>query len=64
MIRRIVLTADEGKIITDGENYARTFNIPETVDENKYYEITEDEYNAMKAEDIEEINEDTEETGE
>ena len=45
MRKQITLYADKGKILTDGENYASTVSLAVGADENKYYEITEEEYN-------------------
>ena len=45
-----VLYADDGKIITDGENYWESFvRLAEDADESKFYEITKEEYEAMTA---------------
>lgn len=40
------LYADEGKFITDGENYWKVVRIAEDADESSFYEITEEEYEA------------------
>lgn len=48
MIKRIMLTASEGMILTDGETYGTTIYLAEGADENAYYEITEEEFNAMQ----------------
>ena len=50
-----VLYADEGKRITDGENYWEDFvRLAEDADESAFYEITEADYKAMFP-DLEEI---------
>ena len=40
----ILLRAGKGKILTDGENYGKTISLAEGVPVDKYYEITEEEY--------------------
>lgn len=54
MIARIVIYADEGKILTNGEIYGKQIFLADGIDEGDFYEITEDEY-------FEEINKDSEE---
>ena len=44
------LTASEGHILTDGENYARVTYLAQGVDPSKWYEITEAEYERIMAE--------------
>ena len=41
---QIILTADEGKLLTDGEDYIKQIRLPETADEYIWHEITEEEY--------------------
>ena len=43
------LYADKGKFITDGENYWKMVRIAEDADESSFYEITEEEYEAIIA---------------
>lgn len=43
-ITRIKLTASEGHILTDGENYGRIVYLAQGNDGEKWYEITEEEY--------------------
>ena len=43
------LYADDGKRITDGENYWKMVRIAEDADEADFYEITEEEYEAIIA---------------
>ena len=43
-ITRIELTASEGHILTDGENYGRVVYLASGDDGSKWYEITEEEY--------------------
>ena len=40
----IIIRADEGKWLTDGENYGKTISLAEGVFPNDYYEITDEEY--------------------
>lgn len=56
-ITRIKLTAGEGMILTDGEIYGKELFLAVGADEDKYYEITEEEYNEMFKETTEEIEE-------
>lgn len=53
-ITRIKLTASEGHILTDGENFGRIVFLASGDEENGWYEITEEEYleNAKEEEDI------------
>lgn len=43
-ITRIKLTASEGHILTDGENYGRIVYLAQGDEGEKWYEITEEEY--------------------
>lgn len=43
-ITRIRLTASEGHILTDGENYGRVVYLASGDDGSKWYEIAETEY--------------------
>lgn len=43
-ITRIKLTASEGHILTNGENYGRIVYLAQGDDGDKWYEITEEEY--------------------
>jgi hypothetical protein len=49
-ITRIKLTASEGHILTDGENYGRIVYLAQGDDGEKWYEITEKEYNKIMKE--------------
>ena len=42
------LYADEGKFITDGENYWKMVRIAEDADESSFNEITDAEYAALQ----------------
>ena len=43
MITQIILKADEGKVLTDGETFGTTIVLPESANQNVWYEITEEE---------------------
>lgn len=40
----VKIRAKDGYILTDGVNYAETFDLAENTDVDKYYEITQEEY--------------------
>ena len=46
-ITRIKLTASEGHILTDGETYGRIVYLASGDEGEKWYEITEKEYNKI-----------------
>ena len=43
-MKRKVLKATDGMILTDGVNFGREVYLAEGADENSWYEITEEEY--------------------
>lgn len=43
-IKQIILTADEGMYLTNGETYGKTVVLPESANVNDWSEITEAEY--------------------
>lgn len=43
-IKQIILTADKGMYLTNGETYGRTVILPETARIDDWREITEEEY--------------------
>ena len=45
---QITIRADEGKWLTDGENYGKTISLAEGISVDRYYEITDEEYEAIK----------------
>ena len=49
MRERIMLFADEGKVITDGTNFGKTVILAEGMSADKYTEITDEEYKAEMA---------------
>ena len=46
-IKQIILTADEGMYLTNGETYGKTVILPESVNIDDWYEITDIEYNRI-----------------
>jgi hypothetical protein len=53
---RTVLVADEGMMLTDGENYGRVVYLAVGADASAWYEITQEEYKLRIAKDDETIN--------
>lgn len=49
MKKRIVITADEGKVLTDGEIYGKSIFLAEGASSNDFHEITEEEYKRILA---------------
>jgi CMP-N-acetylneuraminic acid synthetase len=47
-IKQIILTADDGKYLTNGETYGKTVVLPETANASEWYEITDAEYEARQ----------------
>ena len=48
-MERIVLTANDGMVLTNGEIYGKEIYLGAGTDPNSYHEITEAEYEAIKA---------------
>lgn len=44
MKKMITLIADEGKVLTNGEDYGTTISLANGVSDEGYYEITKEEY--------------------
>lgn len=49
-IKQVILTADDGMYLTNGETYGKTVVLPESADTSVWYEITEQEYEKIIAE--------------
>lgn len=47
MKQRIVLYAEDGKVLTNGTEYGTVIYLADGVSAFDYYEITQDEYNAI-----------------
>ena len=43
-IKQIILTAEDGMYLTNGETYGKTVVLPESADVNDWYEITAADY--------------------
>ena len=46
---RIVLSADEGMVLTDGKSYGSTALLAEGRSADEFWEITDEEYNTVLA---------------
>lgn len=46
-IKQIILTADEGMYLTNGETFGTTVVLPENANSSEWYEITDIEYNRI-----------------
>lgn len=46
---RIVLSADEGMVLTDGKSYGSTALLAEGRSADEFWEITDEEYNTILA---------------
>jgi hypothetical protein len=49
-IKQIILKADEGMYLTNGETYGKTVVLPEGASVNDWHEINEEEYEKIMAE--------------
>lgn len=50
MTTRIILYAEEGKVLTNGEIYGKTIYLAEGLDESGFYEISDEEYEKLMTE--------------
>lgn len=50
IVTRVVISADEGKMLTNGEIYGKSIYLAEDVSVDDFYEISEDEYNEIMKE--------------
>ena len=50
----IIIRASQGMWLTDGENYGKTISLAEGVSVDKYYEITDAEYEKILEKEMEE----------
>ena len=46
-MERVILKASYGKVLTNGEIYGKEIYLANGADRNKFYEITEEEYNKI-----------------
>ena len=51
-IKQIILTADEGMYLTNGETYGKTVILPESASADDWYEITEAEYTKIQESEV------------
>jgi len=51
-VKQIILTADEGMYLTDGDTYGKTVILPESADQSVWREITEEDYVTSLSENI------------
>lgn len=57
MKSRIILYADEGKVLTNGEIYGKQIYLGENDEPSNYREITDEEYEVIKVQNEVEENE-------
>lgn len=55
MKTRVIIYAEEGKILTNGEIYGRQIFLAEGTSEKDFYEISEEEYNEIQKQKEEEM---------
>ena len=60
MKTRLILYADEGKVLTNGEIYGKQIFLADGMDESDFYEITDDEYEAIQQAELAKFEEETE----
>ncbi len=56
-MKRKILKASDGMILTNGEIYGKTIYLADGVDEKSFYEISQEEYEKQFAEEAGELNE-------
>ena len=56
MKTRTIIYADEGKVLTDGVTYGKQIYLGDDVDESLFYEITDEEYAVIMAEQTAELS--------
>jgi hypothetical protein len=49
-VTQVILKADEGFYLTNGETYGKTIVLPKSANINDWYEITEAEYQQIQEE--------------
>jgi len=49
-VKQIILTAEDGMFLTNGDTFGKTVVLPESADQNQWREITEEEYNILQKE--------------
>ena len=49
VIKQVILTAEEGFYLTDGQTYGKTVVLPAGEDAEKWHEITEEAYTAIQS---------------
>ncbi len=59
-IKQIILKADEGMYLTNGNTFGKTVVLPESADQSVWYEITEQEYKEIIAKQQETANQEVE----
>lgn len=52
IIKQIILTADEGMYLTNGETYGKTIVLPESANTEEWREITEEEYEEIRQREV------------
>ena len=50
IVTRVVISADESKMLTNGEIYGKSIYLAEDVSVDDFYEISEDEYHEIMKE--------------